>query len=59
MEENQKSFKEKWSRFCHKVNDICDIIFSWFKNLLDHHGLLLFAIFLSLCALGIRYAVFK
>ena len=47
MEENQKSFKEKWSRFCHKVNDICDIIFSWFKNLLDHHGLLLFAIFLS------------
>lgn len=59
MEENKKGFQQGWKKCVHKVNQLCDIVFAWFKKLLDHHGLLLFAIFLTLCALGIRYAVFR
>ncbi len=59
MEENQRNINEKKEGLLGTLDWLSDTIFLWFKKILDHYGLLILAIFLSLCALGVRYAVFR
>lgn len=56
MEKSNK-VKNNIRAFFKKIDEGLDRIYQWFRKLLMHHGYLLFAIFLSICALALRYVI--